>query len=96
MSDYWEQDIVFRLTERARVAQQEGTGTAISDATHFNQAAEEISRLRKAIDFSRVMIDHFVHGEEGFDALHEAHKSLRDARKEQTNPSHVQKLSIGG
>lgn len=46
ISDYWSQDIVQRLMQRAEVARGEGTGTGISDATHFLQAAEEITRLR--------------------------------------------------
>lgn len=51
MSDYWSQDIVERLKQRAEAAKAEGTGTAVSDATHFAQAAEEIFRLRNTIQW---------------------------------------------
>lgn len=43
--DYWTRPIAERLRERAAAARAEGTGTAISDATHFEQAADEIDRL---------------------------------------------------
>jgi len=46
MDDYWDKDIVVRLRERADAARSENTGTAISDATHFEQAADEIEKLR--------------------------------------------------
>lgn len=42
-------DIVERLRERATVARSEKTGTAVADAIHFEEAADEIERLRKWI-----------------------------------------------
>lgn len=57
MDDYWSKDIVERLYERSDAAQSEGTGTAISDATHFRQAAAEIERLRKALSKIYDLID---------------------------------------
>lgn len=38
-------DIVKRLRERASVAREENTGTAIGDALHFEEAANAIERL---------------------------------------------------
>lgn len=54
---YWDRPIADRLRERAAAARAEGTGTAISDATHFEQAAQaltaaeaEIARLTRERD----------------------------------------------
>jgi hypothetical protein len=43
---YWDRDIVDRLTERAAVARSEGTGTAMGDAVHFEEAANMIRSMR--------------------------------------------------
>lgn len=43
-------DIVYRLRERASVARCENTGTALGDAVHFEEAADEITRLRAALE----------------------------------------------
>ncbi|QIG76668.1 hypothetical protein EVC28_044 [Rhizobium phage RHph_I1_23] len=55
--DYWGKDIAARLRERATTARQEGTGTAIADAVHFEQAASEIDRLRGALSKAETVID---------------------------------------
>jgi hypothetical protein len=41
-------DLVSRLRERAKVAREEMTGTSLGDALHFEDAANEIERLRGA------------------------------------------------
>lgn len=38
-------DLINRLRERAKVAREENTGTALGDALHFEEAADEIDRL---------------------------------------------------
>jgi len=44
--DYWSRPLVERLRERAALARIEGTGTAVGDAVHFEEAAAEITDLR--------------------------------------------------
>ena len=41
-------DILERLRERAKAARDEKTATAIADARHFEEAADEIERLRRS------------------------------------------------
>ncbi len=43
-------DIVARLRERARLAREENTATALGDAIHFEEAAAEIARLRDKLE----------------------------------------------
>lgn len=54
--DYWSKDIVKRLYERSDAAQAEGTGTSISDATHFRQAAAAIENLRGVVERAQSLI----------------------------------------
>lgn len=42
--------VVERLRERAAIARGEKTGTALGDAIHFEEAADEIERLRAQVD----------------------------------------------
>lgn len=42
-------DIVQKLRERANFAREEHTGTADADAWHFDNAADEIDRLRALV-----------------------------------------------
>lgn len=42
-------DIVKRLKDRAKVAREESTGTALGDALHFEDAAAEIEDLRMTV-----------------------------------------------
>lgn len=44
-ADYWSRPLVDRLRERAAIARSEGTGTAIADAGHFDEAATLIASL---------------------------------------------------
>jgi hypothetical protein len=43
-------ETVERLTERASVARSEGTGTALGDAVHFEEAIALIERLAGALE----------------------------------------------
>lgn len=45
--------LVERLRERAAIARGEKTGTALGDAIHFEEAADEIERLRAELDEAR-------------------------------------------
>lgn len=43
-------DIVERLQDRAIVARNEGTGTGLGDAIHFEEAASTITALEKRVE----------------------------------------------
>ncbi|MEY2653731.1 MAG: hypothetical protein RLZZ524_759 [Pseudomonadota bacterium] len=49
-------DIVERLESRASAARREMTGTALGDALHFEEARDEIVRLRAENDVARNLV----------------------------------------
>ena len=70
MSTQGQGDVVARLRERAAIARGEKTGTALGDAYHFDEAAEEIERLRTLLSSSR--------GEQGWRTIDSAPKDGSD------------------
>jgi hypothetical protein len=50
-------DLSERLIERAKVAREENTGTALGDAVHFEEAAAEIASLRAQLARSFLALD---------------------------------------
>lgn len=86
MSDYWSQDIVERLRQRAEAAKEEATGTAVSDATHFTQAADEIVRLRDKISEASDLLAERAYGSPARSAAHNARLVLDAAFTKETKP----------
>lgn len=53
-------DLVASLLERGTIARQEGTGTALGDALHFEKSADAITRLRRERDDALLFLDNAV------------------------------------
>lgn len=89
--DYWAKDIAARLMERAARARQEGTGTAVADAAHFEQAAAEINRLRDVIKpFSRLALPLKPQGNAGlYSIFHRDIAAAKAALREACKPAPV-------
>lgn len=56
MSTQGQEDVVARLRKRAAIARGEKTGTALGDAYHFDEAADEIERLRTLLSAERARV----------------------------------------
>lgn len=72
-------DIVYRLRERASVARCENTGTALGDAVHFEEAADENTRLRAALEEIKALVLSANHSEARYPL---ARAALAGAEKE--------------